>query len=179
MNLVRMVSMFLASLLGATAANSQPPLPPNCMTPEHSQFDFWVGTWTVRWINADKTTGSGANRVRRIHDGCVIVEEFDGTPGTSLKGTSMSVFDRQSKTWRQTWVDNTGAYLAFEGGWEGEGSGGRMTLVRRAVVNGKPVMNRMVFRDITNSTIVWDWQRLNDDGATWTTTWQIRYERRE
>ena len=178
MNFLNSVPIALAAICVTPGTGAQTP-PASCTTPQHAQFDFWVGTWTVRWTNEDKTTGVGTNRIRKTLDGCVIIEEFDGAPGTPLKGTSMSVFDRQSQTWRQTWVDNTGAYLAFEGGWSHEGNDGRMTLVRKAVVSGKPVMNRMVFRDISKSTIVWDWQRLNDDGATWATTWQIRYERRE
>lgn len=172
------VPMFLASMLTTPVSDAQTP-PPSCTTPQHQQFDFWLGTWTVRWTNADKTTGAGTNRIRKTHNGCVIVEEFDGAPGTPLKGTSVSVFDRPSQTWRQTWVDNTGAYLAFEGGWSGEGNEGRMTLARKAVVNGQPVMNRMVFRDIGKNALVWDWQRSLDDSKTWTTTWQINYERRE
>jgi hypothetical protein len=153
--------------------------PPACNTPAHGEFDFWIGTWNVRWTNADKTSGQGSNRVRKTHDGCVVLEEFDGSPGSPLKGTSMSVFDRQTKLWRQTWVDNTGAYLAFEGGTSGEGADRRMALTRRATVGGKPMLQRMVFRDITQDALTWDWQRSDDEGKTWATTWQIRYERQK
>jgi hypothetical protein len=52
-----------------------------------------------------------------------------------------------------------------------------MVLGRSEERNGKRSMQRMVFRDIGAETMVWDWQSSTDDGATFTTQWQIEYRR--
>lgn len=161
--------MTVATLVGALSAGAQDA----CTAPEHRQFDFWIGTWTVRWIDDDKREQHGRNRIARAHDGCVIVEQFDGRPGTPLTGTSLSIWVPAEKQWRQTWVDNTGSHLAFTGGW----ADGRMTLTRTAPEHGANVMQRMVFRDIGADSLVWDWESSRDGGATWALKWRLRYER--
>lgn len=52
------------------------------------------------------------NSVTKIYGSKVIREDFK-TAG--FTGGSWSSYDQASKKWRQTWVDDTGAYL-FEGG---------------------------------------------------------------
>jgi hypothetical protein len=48
-------------------------------------LDFWVGEWDGRWEG-----GSGTNVISAAHDGTVILERFDGRPGTALRGISVS-----------------------------------------------------------------------------------------
>jgi hypothetical protein len=141
--------------------------------PLSSEFDFWLGEWAVRWTAPDKRELEGRNRIRRALDGCAILEEFDGAPGSPLKGISVTVYDPARKVWKQTWVDNQSSYLDFEGGF----ADGRMVLARSAVVNGVPVRQRMVFHGIAPDAFTWDWQRSRDEGKTWETTWQLRYTR--
>ena len=170
--------MRLASLLaglfvvGDALAQAAPAVPP-CSAPEYRQFDFWVGRWDARWTDAQGKTAQGTNRIEKALDGCVIVEHFDGAPGSPLKGTSVSTYDRRAEQWKQTWVDNTGAYLDFSGHWKD----GRMTLSRKTVVQGKPALQRMVFREIGATRFTWDWEVSSDEGATWTTQWRIEYTR--
>ena len=35
----------------------------------------------------------------------------------------------------------------------------------------------MVFRDVKPASLKWLWQRSDDGGATWKTTWEIDYVR--
>lgn len=162
------IAALSAGTTGTVAADTA------CTAPEYRQFDFWIGNWTVRWTDDDtKREKTGRNRISRAHDGCVIVERFDGRPGTPLTGSSLSIWVAGEKQWRQTWVDNTGSHLAFTGGW----ADGRMTLTRAAPEHGPSVMQRMVFRDIRADSLVWDWESSRDGGATWALKWQLRYER--
>ena len=165
--------LLLGWLAAGQALAQQPPAAPPCATPEYSQFDFWVGRWNARWTDAQGKEAEGTNRIEKTLDGCVIVEHFDGAPGSPLKGTSVSTYDRRAQQWKQTWVDNTGAYLDFTGNWQD----GRMTLARSAVVQGKPSLQRMVFRDIGAQRFTWDWDVSSDAGATWSTQWRIEYTR--
>lgn len=78
------------------------------------EFDFWLGRWEVHWGEGAR----GANTVRRVLGGKVILEEFDGRPGTELEGMSVSVYHPEGDVWRQTWVDSQGNYLDFVGSFQ-------------------------------------------------------------
>jgi hypothetical protein len=158
----------LAATLVASAATAQTTPTYGCDTPESRRYDFWVGEWEL----AHSGTKS-ANHITKALDGCVIVEQFTGAPGTKLDGTSVSTFDRATKRWRQTWVDNTGAYLDFTGGTDN----GDPTFEREFVRDGKAIRQRMVFRNITPASLKWLWQSSPDGGKTWSTQWEIDYKR--
>jgi hypothetical protein len=160
----------LALAVASPGATQGEPAEP-CSQPAASEFDFWLGEWDLQWGE----DGRGKNFVTRALDGCVVVENFDGTPAIRLRGMSVSVYDAQHERWRQTWVDNQGGYLDFEGGIDG----GRMVLARRATIDGQQVLQRMVWYDITDQSLNWNWERSGDDGASWTVLWEIRYTRAE
>ena len=133
------------------------------------QFDFWLGNWEL-------TSGgkpAGTNTITREYDGAVIMERFAGTGENALHGMSVSVFNPNTGRWNQTWVDNQGGYLDFEGGFDD----GKMILSRRATIQGKDVVQRMVWFNITADSFDWNWERSDDGGATWNTLWPIHYER--
>jgi hypothetical protein len=137
-------------------------------------FDFWLGDWDVAWGDDQR----GRNRIEAILDGAVILEQFDGTPGTPLRGMSVSVYHAPSGQWRQAWVDNQGGYWAFTGGF----AEGCMVLATddaaRGPDDGRPVRLRMVWHNITPDALDWRWERSDDGGQTWKTLWQLRYTRR-
>ena len=124
-------------------------------------FDFWVGEWDARWDG-----GHGTNTVTAELDGTVILERFDGRPGTELQGISVSVHD--GTEWRQTWVDSQHGYLNFRGGMVD----GVMEL--RHERDGAPF--RMRFSDIVEQSFTWSWQKLVD--GAWADQWRIDYTRR-
>jgi hypothetical protein len=129
-------------------------------------LDFWIGDWTVSWPG-----GTGTNSIRRILGGHVIEEEFacrdDDGP---LYGRSLSVRDRASGVWRQTWVDSTGAYLDLVG----VDVDGRISFQRDAADGAR---QRMVWLNVTEAGFRWEWQRSTDGGTTWDVTWPLDYRR--
>jgi hypothetical protein len=150
-----------------------------CIDPEFGEFDFWLGEWDLTWP-AEQTggrlgeTGNGTNHVERLFGRCGIEESFSTDDG-GFQGHSVSVFDPAARLWRQTWVDSSGGYLLFTG----RNANDRMEL-RTAPTerDGHTVVNRMVFRDIADNSLRWDWQRTQDDGETWADLWNITYSRR-
>ena len=86
---------------------------------------------------------------------------------------SISTYDEATAAWRQTWVDNTGTYLAFQG----EYQDGVMDLRTEREVDGRPALMRMLWSDISHDSLVWRWQRSFDRGRDWETLWQIAYTR--
>jgi len=159
-------------LLPAAAVRAQEKKPAPCSAPEARQLDFWVGDWNLTWKG-----GTGTNHVRSILGGCVIEENFTeaDSAGTGLVGHSYSVYDAVHKIWKQTWVDNQGAYLDFTGGTEGD----TMVFSRHAERKGKRFQQRMVFSNITHDALDWSWDRSDDDGKTWKPMWVIHYARAE
>jgi hypothetical protein len=142
-----------------------------CSSPEARQLDFWIGEWDLSWGE----DGKGTNVIKAIYDGCVILENFDGTPSMPLKGMSISTYSPISGQWNQTWVDNSGGYLDFSGGLEGE----KMILSRNFNRNEKDIHQRMVWYNISNDQLDWNWERSDDGGSTWKVMWKIHYQRRK
>ncbi len=137
---------------------------------ELRQFDFWLGDWDLTWGE----DGRGTNRITAVLDKRVIQEQFDGTPSTPLRGLSVSTYNTTLGKWQQTWVDNSGSYLDFVG----EFADGKMILSREATLQGKPILQRMVWYNITKQALDWNWERSEDGGETWQIMWQIRYQRK-
>lgn len=152
-----------------------------CAAPQYRQFDFWIGDWDLvvhartsptsdQWADA-----RGHQRVEVILGGCAIAEHFtaDG-PQAPWAGASYSSWQPALSQWRQTWVDDSGGYLAFQGGLEH----GTMTLYGEPrEAGGKRFQMRMVFRDVTADTLRWEWQRSEDDWATVAPMIAIDYRR--
>lgn len=155
---------------GTMSENEATPARP-CSAPEAQQFDFWIGEWDAAWGE----NGRGSNRIQKIMDGCVILENFDGGSSMPLKGMSVSTFNVQTGRWQQTWVDNQGGYLDFVG----EFKDGKMILQRHATIEGRDVLQRMVWYNIAQADFDWNWERSDDDGETWRVLWQIHYVRRD
>jgi hypothetical protein len=163
-------------LLTTTMVFAQQPPPNPCAAPEQKQFDFWVGSWDASWPG-DKSgeVGHGVNNITRVLDGCVVEENFSAGDSGHLRGHSVSIFVAQAGKWKQTWVDNEGAYLDFTGEWKD----GQMILSREAVgPKGAKSLQRMVYKNISANDFDWSWEASKDGGKTWTVQWPIHYKRK-
>jgi hypothetical protein len=130
-------------------------------------LDFWLGEWTCSWDG-----GHGRNRISRELQGRVVVERFESLAPERWAGMSLSVHDER-RGWRQTWVDSTGNYWAFEGGPHPEGFAFSTT----EIDDGQEIEKRMVFSDIGSDSFDWRWERSLDGGETWEPLWTIDYHR--
>jgi hypothetical protein len=173
------IGLLFPFLLFSQENESQTP-PPPCSRPEAGQFDFWIGEWELSWPGeqmglTEGQQGSGTNNIRKILGGCVIEENFSVTD-KSFMGKSWSVYNPQKQEWQQTWVDNQGGYLLFSGTF----MEGKMELRTKPFErNGKTYISRMVFENISENSLDWNWQRSEDDGKTWVDLWNIHYERKK
>ena len=105
----------VAALLGwiavtavASPGAAQQNTPP-CTAPEHSQFDFWLGSWDVS-ANGQK---AGTNTIEKDMGGCVLHESYESVSG--YVGESFNIYDAARGVWHQSWVDNSGLLLLLEG----------------------------------------------------------------
>ena len=148
-------------LIGPTVAPAQEanlPQPANrpCDSPECRQFDFWVGDWEVDTPDGKR---AGTNRVEKILDGCVLLENWSGARGGA--GKSFNLYSATEKRWRQIWVDNRGMLLELAGGIED----GKMVLQ-----DARPgtVRNRITWEKLADGRVRQHWTTSQDDGVTWT-----------
>jgi hypothetical protein len=135
-------------------------------------FDFWLGTWNIRWGPGEGATGR--NVITRSFGGRVVEEQFDGRPGVDLLGMSVSVFDEPRDQWRQTWVDDSGNYFALEGGLV---DGVMVLLCESHNGTERDAVYRMRFFDIAPDSLTWTWERSLDGSATFDELWRLEYVR--
>ena len=148
----------------------------NCEASEARQLDFWVGEWKLTWEKGRLfEAGEGTNVVRPVLGGCAILETFRYPEG-AYYGSSVSTYNPNAGHWQQTWVDNYGGYLDFTGGPQADGS---TILSREFEHEGQTIAQRMVFHNITEDSLDWNWERSMDGGRTWETLWAIHYDRQQ
>lgn len=139
-----------------------------------NEYNFWVGEWTAIWVKQDGTKIEGTNTIEKTLDGKVLQEHFYD-PSTNFKGTSISVFNPTTKTWHQAWADNQGNYFNFIGETIGEKKIFKTLPVEK---EGKVFLQRMVFYNITETSMTWDWESSFDGGEKWALNWRIAYTKK-
>lgn len=95
------------SLQSQNAATPKSP----CLTNDaYRQFDFWIGEWDVY----QNGTLAGKSKIEIILDSCIISENWYSA-SSGYKGKSYNYYDPVTGSWHQTWVDNFGGGLEFQG----------------------------------------------------------------
>ncbi len=87
-----------------------------CVTEEHRQFDFWLGTWGVTTPDGK---AAGVNVIQNIQNGCVLQENWTSAAG-NFTGTSFNFYNSTLKRWEQLWLDNQGGSLKLFGNRKGD-----------------------------------------------------------
>ena len=152
--------LWVLGVSGALAESSSSPLPA-CTAAEFRQFDFWLGSWTVR--NPDGVA-VGSSEIERAAEGCAVREEW--TSARDIRGMSLNFYDAQSKQWQQHWVGGDGQILALRGG-----------IAERAMVLADP-NNRITWTPLPDGKVKQEWSSSSDGGQTWKTSFIGIYEKR-
>ena len=160
-------SSALAQESSSSAAASSPPAQ-QCSSPEHRQFDFWIGTWAVAGPNG---RSAGTNRIERALDGCALIERWSGTSGSN--GTSLNYYDAGERAWFQSWIDDQGQPLRLRGGLRD----GRMVLESESADSGRVVVQRITWTPLDGGRVRQHWQRSDDGRRTWATVFDGLYTR--
>jgi hypothetical protein len=151
-----------------TAAAPAPPPPPACDGPEHRQFDFWVGEWSV--TPTGKTNVVASSLIEKLYGGCAVRENWmplKGSPGGSLN----NYFDGR---WRQTWVDAANSRVDFVGGLVD----GKMVLTglwKGVNGPGKDALIRMSYSKNPDGSVRQHGEQSTDQGKSWSTNFDFTY----
>lgn len=174
LSMKKIILITFASFLSLQSVFAQKP----CESDGSHQFDFWLGEWELTWPGGQQgipegEIGYATNHIQKILGDCAIFENFSFESG-NFYGQSYSVYNHQMNTWKQTWIDNNGSYLLFEGMFNNN-----MELRTQPFKRGeKEFISRMVFTNILSNSFDWNWQRSEDGGQTWQDLWNIHYVRK-
>ncbi|MEO8217097.1 MAG: hypothetical protein ABI718_08440 [Acidobacteriota bacterium] len=134
--------------------------------PEHHQFDFWLGQWSVT-ARTNPNNPPARSSITLAQEGCAIREEYSTPAGYA--GTSLNFYDSATRSWYQTWVDNTGGVLFLRGGLQE----GKMVMQSDAAV--KP-LNRITWSSLPDHQVQQVWETSADGGKTWTVIFDGLYK---
>jgi hypothetical protein len=142
-------------------------LTPCMVTPEHRQFDFWIGEWNVMTPQGQL---AGTNSVQRVVDGCVIFENWAGSQGGS--GKSFNYYDINDGKWHQLWVGSGGGAVNFSGEFK---DGAMRYQAVSSGANGTRTLQRMTFFKLDGDKVRQLWETSTDDGKTWNVAFDGMY----
>jgi hypothetical protein len=150
---------------------------------EHD-FDFWTGTWLGR-----------NRRLRERLAGCDEWDEFEGTCVArpllgglgnmdefrtdyqgGLVGLSLRFFDPETRRWCIYWTD-TGRSGLLEPPVVGSFTDGVGVFECDDTFDGRPIIGRYQWSDITATTARWEQSFSEDGGKTWETNWTVEHTR--
>jgi hypothetical protein len=141
-------------------------------------FDFEIGTWkthlkrlqhpligSTTWVEYD-----GTSAVRKIWDGRAnMVElEVDG-PGGHVEALSLRLYNPQSHQWSLNFANVNGGTLSVPT--VGEFKNGRGEFYDQEEFNGRTILVRNVWMDITASACHFEQAFSDDGGKTWEVNW--------
>ncbi len=153
---------------GTTAA---PAAPAGCNSAESRQLDFWVGHWSVS-PKAAPNRKVATSLIEKLYSGCAIRENW--MPLKSGTGGSLSSFLPDKHAWQQIWVDSSGSWVTFTGGWDGNA----MVLEGVWPMPGHPQQRtRMSYRLLADSTVEQSGVTSDDEGKTWQPGFDFIYTR--
>ena len=141
-----------------------------CTTPQHRQFDFWIGEWNVTDAGGQQL---GTSRVERLPNGCAISESWEGANGT--RGQSTNAWDAGDNQWHQTWRDHDGTVLVLAGGIVN----GEMVMEgERHMPDGTQTLERITWTPNNDGTVRQVWLSSPNRGMRWTSVFDVVYRKR-
>jgi hypothetical protein len=137
-------------------------------------FDFNIGTWKthIRQLvhpltgSSDWVELNGTVHVRKVWDGRAQLEEIEADGSTGhFEGLTLFLYHPQAHQWAQYFVDSGSVVIGP--GQVGDFRNGRGELFDQEQVNGRTVLSRFVWSDITPDAHHVEVSYSDDGGKTW------------
>jgi hypothetical protein len=168
MQIIRSLALLigLACVSPASGQTAPTPRPPACATPEHRQFDFWVGRWDVYPRGTNQLIAHSL--IENLYGGCAIRENWMPLKGTG--GGSLNSYDPAKKQWRQTWVDSANAHVDFSGGLQNG-----VMVITGHWGSGPASLTRMSYSREADGAVRQFGETSADEGKTWKPSFDFLY----
>ena len=160
----------------AGAAKTAAPAP----APRDGQhdFDFELGTWKIHlkrllhpltgsstWVEFDGTTIT-----RKVWNGRAELEEFEAEgPSGHIEGLTLRLYNPQSHQWSLYWANSKDGALSLPT--IGEFKNGRGEFFDQEPFNGRAILVRYVWSDMTPTSAHFEQSFSADGGQTWEVNW--------
>jgi hypothetical protein len=179
MNAIRQVGSYLLAITFLVALQ---PIQARAQQPaqrdgQHN-FDFEIGTWkthirrlqnplsgSTTWVEYD-----GTSVVRKIWNGAAnLVElEVDG-PAGHIEGLSLRLYNPEARQWSLNFANSKVGALSTPT--IGEFKNGRGEFYDQETINGRAVLVRNIFSEITPNSFHFEQAFSDDGGKTWEANW--------
>jgi tetratricopeptide (TPR) repeat protein len=153
-------------------AQAQRNATPCAASPEHRQFDFWIGEWDVQNPQGQP---AGTSSIQLILGGCVVFENWT-SGGGAYTGKSFNLYNSSLKKWQQFWADDKGGSLEFAG----EYKNNELRYTGESLdPKGNKIMHRLTFFNLSPGRVRQLWEQSTDDAKTWTITFDGLYVKKK
>lgn len=172
------------SLAAATpaCANEDPPAPA-AAAPDLSglhAFDFVAGKWKTHhrrlkerlagsheWVDFD-----GTQDAQLMMNGYANVDDnVFNMPSGAYSGVTLRAYDPKTGEWSIWWCDGRMPSAPIDPPVRGKFVNGIGTFTANDTFNGKPVVVRFIWHNLTPTTSHWEQAFSPDGGKTWETNW--------
>lgn len=148
-------------------------------------FDFLVGKWHVHhtrlngrlvgshdWVEFDGTSEMWMTmKGRGTFD-----DNYIGVPTGPYRAVGIRCYDPSTQKWAIWWLDERHP-RAIEPPVYGNFKDGVGTFIGDDINNGKPVLTRFIWSNITANSAHWEQAESPDGGKTWETNWRMELTR--
>jgi hypothetical protein len=162
------------------ASTARAAQPPTERDGQHD-FDFELGTWKMHikrlmhpltgsntWVEFD-----GTSVVRKVWDGRANLEELElDSQSTHLEGLTLCLYNPQSHQWSAYWANSKDGNLGEPPvPMVGQFNNGRGEFYDQETFNGRAILVRFVWSDITPTSAHFEQSYSDDGGKTWEANW--------
>lgn len=148
-------------------------------------FDFWIGRWRIRNKRLVKRlqacteweTFEATVEARFLPGGLGNVDEFHAEHWRGFVGMSFRFYNPRTRQWSIYWASNQTGVL--EPPVVGSFTNGVGVFEGRDVLDGRPIIVRFTWSDITKTGARWEQDFSSDEGRTWEKNWIMAMTRAE
>lgn len=188
------VAMFVSCSLPGISQSSSDTAKPNSQSIDKQRdgshdFDFLVGTFKMHhWRLRNPLTGSktwvefdGTSVGRMLWDGRVSEDEdVFNDPAGRIEGMTIRFYNPKTHQWSIFWASNTAGGLALPATvGQFDRKNGRGEFYDQESFNGRLILVRYLWTDITENSSHWEQAFSDDGGKTWETNWMNTLERQK
>jgi hypothetical protein len=163
----------------AAQTSSSPAKPASIERDGQHDFDFEIGSFKIHlkrllhplsgsntWVEFD-----GTSVTRKVWDGRADLEEFEvDSPTGHIEGLTLRLYNSQTRQWSLYWANNKNGAMSLPPN-VGEFKNGRGEFYAQDTYNGRVVLVRYVWSDITANTAHFEQSYSDDGGKTWEVNW--------
>jgi hypothetical protein len=158
---------------------SSPPAAQQTERDGQHDFDFELGSWKIHlkrlqhpltgstsWVEFDGTTVT-----RKVWDGRAQIEEFEvDSPTGHIEGLTLRLYNPQAHQWSLYWANSKQGALSGPPN-VGEFENSRGEFFCQDTYNGKVILIRYLWSDITPNSAHFEQSFSADGGKTWEVNW--------